>query len=112
MGTGSLTVRDCEFIDNLSRELNGMPGSGGGIYNGPDSVLRVTRCLFEDNLAYNLGQQLVTIGGGVANESADARIEDSIFIRNEASLGGAIGSTARSSIASSPAIRPATRTGW
>lgn len=94
VGVGSLTVTDCHFIDNLCRELNGVRGNGGGIYNGAGSVLRVVRCLFDDNWAYNLGRQFVTIGGGVANESADARIENSIFIRNEASLGGGIGSTA------------------
>lgn len=94
IGVGSLTVTNCQFIDNLCRELDGVPGSGGGIYNGAGSVLRVARCLFDDNWAYNLGHEFVTIGGGVANESANARIENSIFIRNEASLGGGIGSTA------------------
>lgn len=93
VGAGSLTVTDCQFVDNLCRELNGVPGSGGGIYNGPGSTLRINRCTFDDNWAYNLGNQFVTIGGGVANESSDARIENSSFIRNRASLGGAIGST-------------------
>ncbi len=94
VGTGSLTVTNSRFLDNISRELQGVPGSGGGIFNGPNSVLRVSNCSFDDCWAYNLGNQIVTIGGAIANESPNARVEHCFFIRNEASLGGAIGSTA------------------
>lgn len=90
VGTGSLTVRRCRFIGNFCRELYGVQGRGGGIYNDAGSVLRVSDCFFDDNWAYNLGQQLVTQGGGIANNSPDARIESCVFLRNEASLGGGV----------------------
>ncbi|NOT29310.1 MAG: hypothetical protein HOP15_02545, partial [Planctomycetes bacterium] len=90
VGTGALTVRRSRFIGNFCRELNGVQGRGGGIYNDAGSVLRVSDCYFDDNWAYNLGHQLVTQGGGIANNSPDARIANCIFLRNEASLGGGV----------------------
>jgi len=90
VGNGSLTVRRCRFIGNLCRELFGVLGRGGGLYNGPGSVLRVYDSYFDDNWAYNLGQVLVAQGGGIANNSPNARVERCVFLRNEASMGGGV----------------------
>jgi len=94
VGSGALTVRRCRFLGNFCRELNGLPGRGAGIFNDAGSVLRVSDCFFDDNWAYNLGHQLVAAGGGIANLSPDAHVENCIFLRNEASLGGGVYSAA------------------
>jgi hypothetical protein len=94
VGTGSLTVSNCHFHDNLARELFGVVGRGGGIFADAGIVLDVRDCLFENNRAYNLGLDLVATGGGIANLSPNAHIENCSFIRNDATLGGAISSEA------------------
>jgi len=94
VGRGSLDVTNCQFRDNLACELYGVCGRGGGIFADSGIVLRVRDSLFERNRAYNLGQQLVATGGGIANRSSDARIDNCTFIRNDATLGGAISSEA------------------
>lgn len=94
VGTGSLTVNNCHFHDNLSRELNGVAGHGGGIFADAGIGLDVRNSLFDFNRAYNLGQTNVAHGGGIANFSPNAHIENCSFIRNDASLGGAIYSEA------------------
>jgi hypothetical protein len=61
-------------------------------------VLHVSDCLFDDNWAYNLGQQVIAGGGGVANLAPGAHIERSVFLRNEASLGGGLYATAPTAV--------------
>ncbi|MFN0057499.1 MAG: right-handed parallel beta-helix repeat-containing protein [Planctomycetota bacterium] len=92
VGSGSLTVTRCFFHDNLARELYGVVGRGGGIFADAGVVLHVSDSRFERNRAYNLGLQFVATGGGIANRSPNARIENCTFIRNDATLGGAISS--------------------
>ncbi len=98
VGAGSLTVTRSRFIGNFCRELSGVPGRGAGIFNDAGSALHVSDCTFDDNWAYNLGHQFIAAGGGIANLAPGARIENSIFLRNEASLGGGVYASAPTTI--------------
>lgn len=70
---GMLSVSDSEFAQNAST------GNGGGIYNGQNGKLDLTRSSFTNNSA--------AWGGGLMNEG-EAVVSDSVFTNNQATLYG------------------------
>ncbi len=90
VGTGSLSVTNCDFQSNFCRELLGVIGRGAGIFCDAGYTLKVTDCTFDDNWAYNLGNVLQASGGGIATLAPDSWIENCTFTRNRSSVGGAI----------------------
>ncbi len=76
----NLTVRECVFTNNLSE------ASGGAIFNRPDGVLVVDRCLFVGNRAVGAFQ-----GGGNAGAIANQGV---MFITNSTFSGNSAGFTA------------------
>lgn len=70
---GTLSVSDSEFSQNAAG------GNGGGIYNGQNGKLDLTRSSFTNNSAAS--------GGGLMNEG-ETVVSDSVFTNNQATLYG------------------------
>ena len=66
----SPTVTDCTFIGNNAR---GLTGEGGGMYNGPLSSAKVTKCKFTGNSASLDG------GGGMCNANSSPTVTNCTF---------------------------------
>ena len=80
----SLTVENCEFVNNLAY-------AGAGIY-ASDSTLIVKKSTFIGNNATGIGSYGYTSAGGAISfvGGVDANITDSRFINNTATVGGAV----------------------
>lgn len=100
---GTLSVSDSEFAQNAATAY------GGGIYNGQNGKLNLTRSSFTNNSAawggglMNEGEAAVSdcvftnnqatlYGGGLANLSGKTKIKHSTFSANHATEGGGIAS--------------------
>ncbi len=82
---GNLTLIDCAIADNRA------DSQGGGIYNASDASLEVRNSLIIGNQA--------AYGGGLKNDHATARLINSTFYNNTASIrGGGVDSDADSTL--------------
>ncbi len=88
---GILTIKNCKFLNNKSLR-------GGAIYNWTRSQLRITGSFFNDNHAVARAHHPNAEGGAIFNApGATLGVEGTTFAKNDAYLGGAIFSGARSS---------------
>ena len=110
-GTGTLTINNMQFDNNISNEVTGggiNGGLGGAIYSGSTATgttLSVANSLFTNNLARNFG-------GAIAHVQGEATINNSIFTDNKVDVvnagdakagkvGGAIANAATMTITNS-----------
>ena len=75
-------VRNCVFIDNWAMNKQDSSGRGGGIYIRQCDNVRILDCVFRQNLS--LG------GAGVYVFESAGSIEGSVFMDNNAELGGGL----------------------
>ena len=96
---GSLTVKNCTFVDNSAfigggisnffgmvsisdcTFINNVAHNGGGMHND-NSISQITRCNFHSNVAYHQDAEENPTGGGMCNSDSTPIITDCEFIGN------------------------------